>query len=283
MSGGAEPGRSRDKTEGVTLPATAREIAETLNVHMPQRAGTEVIDTPRYAAILVPGEGPYQNVVQRLRLRPEEVAPVVGEVRARFAAAGCHRVTWEVGTSATPGDLAERLAGLGMVPEPREPLVVGMVLSRPLPSSSTGVVARRVTTLDEFRIASAILHRGFGGDGEEDPAAVEAAYARHSAVRQFARYLAYLGDAPVAAADGLYVDAGVVLSGGVTLPEARGRGAYRALIAARWEEGVRRGTPALISQAGAMSRPILKRLGFEEVAEIRVLLDEIGGDAGRST
>jgi hypothetical protein len=264
----------------VTLPATAREIAESLNVHMPQRAGTEVIDTPRYAAILVPGEGEYQNVVQRLRLRPEEVEPVVGEVRARFVAAGSHRVTWEIGPSATPGDLVERLVGLGMVPEPREPLVVGMVLARPLPSSSTGVVVRRVIGLDEFRIASAILSRGFGGDGEEeDPAAVLAAYARHSAVRQFARYLAYLGDAPVAAADALFDDAGVVMNGGVTLPEARGRGAYRALIAARWEEGVRRGTPALITQAGAMSRPILKRLGFEEVAEIRVLLDEIGKTA----
>lgn len=258
---------------GVTLPDRAREIAETLNVYMPQRPGTEVIDTPRYAAIVAPGEGPYLNVVQRLRLRPEEVAPVVAELRGRFAAAGCPGVTWEVGASATPGDLVERLIGLGMVPEPREPLVTGMVLARPLPSPSTGVVARRVTTLDEFRIASAILHRAFGGEGDEDPAAVDAAFLRHTAAPHLARYLAWLGDAPVAAADALFVDAGVVMNGSATLPEARGRGAYRALIAARWEEGARRGTPVLITQAGAMSRPILVRLGFEEVVEIRVLLD----------
>ena len=65
----------------------------------------------------------------------------------------------------------------------------------------------------------------------------------------------------------------VVLNAGSTLPHARGRGAYRALVAARWADAVGRGTPALITQAGAMSRPILRRLGFRELAEIRVYLD----------
>ena len=61
----------------------------------------------------------------------------------------------------------------------------------------------------------------------------------------------------------------MTLFGGATLPEARGRGAYRALVAARWEDAVARGTPVLVTQAGAMSRPILARLGFREVCEIR--------------
>jgi hypothetical protein len=30
-----------------------------------------------------------------------------------------------------------------------------------------------------------------------------------------------------------------------------------------------------VTQAGAMSRPILQRLGFREVCEIRILLDEL--------
>jgi len=38
---------------------------------------------------------------------------------------------------------------------------------------------------------------------------------------------------------------------------ARGRGAYRALVAARWADAVERGTPALVTQAGAMSKPML--------------------------
>ena len=48
---------------------------------------------------------------------------------------------------------------------------------------------------------------------------------------------------------------GAALFGGSTLPEARGRGAYRALVAARWDDAVARGTPVLVTQAGPMSRP----------------------------
>jgi len=36
-----------------------------------------------------------------------------------------------------------------------------------------------------------------------------------------------------------------------------------------------RGTPVLVVQAGAMSRPILERLGFEEVARLRALRDPL--------
>ena len=50
--------------------------------------------------------------------------------------------------------------------------------------------------------------------------------------------------------------------------------ASSALVAARYAEAVRRGTPTLVIQAGAMSRPILEGLGFEVVAELQVLVDE---------
>jgi len=42
-------------------------------------------------------------------------------------------------------------------------------------------------------------------------------------------------------------------------------------VRARWDEAVRRGTPALAVGAGAMSRPILERLGFVQVLEFRRL------------
>jgi hypothetical protein len=60
------------------------------------------------------------------------------------------------------------------------------------------------------------------------------------------------------------------------LPEARGHGCYRALVRARWDDGVARGTPALVVQAGAMSQPILEGLGFEPVATMHVLVDRFG-------
>jgi hypothetical protein len=67
-----------------------------------------------------------------------------------------------------------------------------------------------------------------------------------------------------------------LLYGGATLPSARGRGAYRALIRARWDEAVALGTPALITQGGSMSGPILERLRFERVGEVHMLLDDFG-------
>ena len=54
---------------------------------------------------------------------------------------------------------------------------------------------------------------------------------------------------------------GLLLYGGATKVNARGRGAYRALIRARWDDAVALGTPALITQGGSMSRPIVFPLG----------------------
>jgi GNAT superfamily N-acetyltransferase len=65
----------------------------------------------------------------------------------------------------------------------------------------------------------------------------------------------------------------VLLGGGAVLPQYRGRGVYRALVASRWEAAVEMGKPALTVHAGAMSRPILERCGFEEVCRVEVLAD----------
>jgi predicted N-acetyltransferase YhbS len=70
-----------------------------------------------------------------------------------------------------------------------------------------------------------------------------------------------------------YNAAGLYLGGGNVLPSARGRGVYRALVRARWDAAVARGTPVLVTNAGQMSRPILERLGFRTVCEIQALID----------
>ena len=89
-------------------------------------------------------------------------------------------------------------------------------------------------------------------------------------------HAAWLDGELVAAGTSAPTEHGLLLYGGATAPHARGRGAYRALLHARWQEAVGNGTPALITQGGSMSRPILERLGFERVGEIHMLLDEFG-------
>jgi GNAT superfamily N-acetyltransferase len=72
----------------------------------------------------------------------------------------------------------------------------------------------------------------------------------------------------------VYLDGCVGLIGGSTLPEARGRGVYRALVRARWEDAVARDLPALVTQAvNSTSKPILEHLGFVPLFPIPILRD----------
>jgi len=246
-------------------------VAEDLNLSCPLRPGQDRIVTPRYALALGATPDPYQDVVQRLRLLGQDVGEVVAEVRGIFASRGRTTVTWEVGGSATPATLAQQLEALGIVPDPREPLATGMGLFQPLDCSKREVVVREVVTLEDFRVSMSIYAAAFGAPSTDD---ADESFASHSSVPAFRRYLAFVGGDAVAAADAVFLPSCVVMCGGGTLEHARGRGAYRALVAARWEEGRRRGTPVLVTQAGSMSRPILARLGFEAIAQVRIFLDQ---------
>jgi len=87
-------------------------------------------------------------------------------------------------------------------------------------------------------------------------------------------FLAMLDGRPAATGMVIPSERGVFLIAGATAAWARGRGLYRALVRARWDYAVARGTPALVTHADpATSYPILKRLGFTEVCTIRRLED----------
>ena len=90
------------------------------------------------------------------------------------------------------------------------------------------------------------------------------------------QYVARIGEEIVGTATAVFGAAGINLFGGAVLPRARGRGVYRALTLARWEEAVERGTPALTVQAGRMSLPILARLGFSSRTQIAAWAIEKG-------
>lgn len=61
----------------------------------------------------------------------------------------------------------------------------------------------------------------------------------------------------------------VALLGGATLPDWRGRGLYRATLAARAREAVARGFRLLHVDASPVSDPILRRCGFHEITTSR--------------
>ena len=252
-----------------------RELAENPNVHQPLSAGRELVTDPdgRFAIYLSTGTGPHNATVQRVRLEPDQVVAAVEEIRALLRARGRGGAEWELGESCTPPDLVERLAALGILPDEHDPVAIGMVL----PAGTeivvpAGTSARAVVSVDELVTARRIQHEAFGGSAEEVSfAQAEADFATEG--RDGSTFLAFVDGEPVAAAYASYTPFGILLFGGATLPAARGRGAYRALVAARARDAAVHGMLAVVPGAGQMSRPILERLGFTPVARIDRLLD----------
>jgi ribosomal protein S18 acetylase RimI-like enzyme len=243
------------------------ELAENANTYTPLGPSEERIANDRYVLWMGRGDEPGWNVAQRFRLSAEEVEAVRAEIHEALRARGRTACSWEVGSHATPPDLVDRLLALGLVPDEPDDYAVGMVLTEaPADPSPDGLEVRRADTPEERLASARIAAIAFGGPEPTSPPA-------ENPDPNNVVYLAYADGVPIARASASFGEHGVTLFGGSTLPEARGRGAYRALVAARWEDAVARGTPLLVTQAGKMSRPILARLGFREVCEIRILLD----------
>jgi GNAT superfamily N-acetyltransferase len=245
------------------------ELAENANTYTPLGPKDERIVNDRYVLWMGREDAPGWNVAQRFRLQPGDVEKVRGEIHEVLLAKGRTACTWEIGSHATPGDLVERLLALGLVDDEPTPLAVGMVLTEPPAHAAPEIEVRTVQTAAERLAAARIAAIAFGG-----PIPIEAPPA--DADPDNVVYVAYVDGEPVARASAAFSEHGASLFGGSTLPEARGKGAYRALVAARWKDAVARGTPVLITQASPMSRPILRQLGFREVCEIRILLDRFG-------
>jgi GNAT superfamily N-acetyltransferase len=111
-------------------------------------------------------------------------------------------------------------------------------------------------------------------------AELEARFAEYQTpANPFRRWNARLEGRVVGTAGAVLGDAGANLFGGGVLADARGRGVYRALVNARWNLAVQRGTPALTVQAGRMSRPVLERLGFEFIDAMQMYVDDFGKSA----
>jgi GNAT superfamily N-acetyltransferase len=140
-------------------------------------------------------------------------------------------------------ELRERLVAAGLEPDDEETVLVAETRSIPPPPED---VELRIVTEEFVELAA----RVFGSRFELPEKAV----------------------AVVAVVEGEAVSGGRVdfedgvefagLFGGITLPEFRGRGLYRATVAKRAELARERGYRWLYSDALPTSRPILERLGF---------------------
>jgi len=249
-----------------------REIAEYPHSFAPLAPRDIRIETSRYTLWM--GSGSNWSTVQGQHLAPDEIDGAVAEVRAHLRERGRDTTQWEVGVEAEPADLVDQLLSRGLVRD-KDPVAAALVLTSEPPEAEPGLVARRIETFEEYAAANAVQWEAFEPP-EEDVAEVRALLEQRWRESPNMMHGVWLDGEMVAAGTAAPTDFGILLFGGATLPRARGRGAYRALLRARWDEAVANGTPALFTQGGSMSAPILQRVGFRKVGEIQLLLDEFG-------
>lgn len=222
---------------------------------------------------------PTVSFVEDVRLGDRAVADVVEQVRALLRERGRSQAAWVV--SDQDPDLRTALTAHGLEPytdPPLGPTSTAMALLQP-PAGGAGdaVVVREAASLEDFEAAGHLAADVFGM-ADADRAGMLATMVQRHALHLEGRaplrsYLAFVDGVLVGEAQSRETRFGTNLAGSCVHPSARGRGVYRALVAARWEQAVERGVPVLTVQAGDMSRPVLQKLGFEVVDEMVLLRD----------
>ncbi|MFI4976434.1 MAG: GNAT family N-acetyltransferase [Caulobacterales bacterium] len=196
-----------------------------------------------------------------------EAAAVVARESAYFRSREGD-VEWKVFGHDRPPGLEQRLAEAGWNPEEPETFLVFDVEARDLSiDPPTGVEVRRVTDAAGVADLIAANELAFGQREGWRQAALEARLGDPTV----ALYVAYSDGAPISSGR-LEMSPGRAfagLYGGGTAPRHRGRGVYRALVAARAAEAKRRGFRFLTVDARETSRPIIERLGFQPLTGIR--------------
>ena len=242
--------------------------------------------TPRYQVTLQPDFPiPGPNSVSWIRCRPDEADEVIREARATIAPRHLP-VMWTLDPETEPPDFADHLAAHGIHPDPQGSEFAVMVLPIDATLEAPPVdgleIRDALADLPTFTSAVAAGAEAFG----QVPSPLQARGAKEEMAMLERRrlnmlaagnrhWLLALVDSEPAGAGGLalFPPGGATVNGGAVRPKFRGRGIYRALVAARLEIARRAGVAGLAVWGGDMSGPILAGLGFETVGWRRFYLD----------
>ena len=252
-----------------------RLIAEDAQAYLPSRPSTIRLDADDVALRHHPhSPQAFFGSATRPRFSEAAVDQRVADVRAWFRGVGRERFMWMVGESATPSALVERLIELGASPSD-DPDGDAMILDGVPPAGPPGIEVRRVASFADYEAAMRIIFQDATAEAwSETAAGLEAAWSEARDDDQIYMFLAIDDGQAIAFGQLVWLTNGLPYLGGAgTLEAARGRGAFRALVRARWDDAVARGQPILLVQAGRMSSPILSGLGFQTVGTVQTLVD----------
>jgi hypothetical protein len=223
---------------------------------------------------------PIAKVVELANLDPGEVESAVATARAVVGERGSSLLVWWIAPEHAA--IGEQLERLGLVNEdtPGFELIENAMALTDSPAGDPvdDVLVTEVASFEDFRASNNVTATAFEMTQamcDEFDATLPQQYEEYATPANSAhQFNASIDGVVVGTAATVCGPAGLNLFGGSVLSEARGRGVYRALTQARWNFAVELGTPALTIQAGRMSRPIVERLGFTLVGEVRVYVDD---------
>jgi GNAT superfamily N-acetyltransferase len=228
----------------------------------------EVIERPGWLQLVTPTlrQGGL-NGVSLSRLADDEADRVIDETIARYRALGL-RFRWVVCPDATPADLAERLERRGLA----------RASTRAMARPTEGFEAHddpglSVVEVDEPMLPAfdRVMGEGWGIDPAPLAAYHRVVFAREP--RPVRLYLGLVEGRPAATAATFLFERSAYLMGAVVLPSFRGRGLYRALVAARLQDAAARGLGLATTQAKEeTSAPRLERMGFQTVCRLSIFL-----------
>ncbi len=254
------------------MQSTLIELAEEPGLWIPQDPTSDTILGDGYVVVTW-GK---RATVERIRLAADTV-PAALETTRRLP--GLERITWWVGEHSTPSGLADQLLATGLKPDEDAPELTSLTIAS-RPAGEPAVEVRRVTTLEEYLRAVELDWEVWDlpADVREIRRAKAAEHWRMIvADGRVSHYVAFVDGEAAGFGRVVFTPFAGILIGGATLPAARGRGVYTSLVHARWNEAVERGTPRITVSAGAMSAPILERLGFTPVGKVQLLVDRLDG------
>lgn len=206
----------------------------------------------------------YLNTVLRVRAPSERLAGLIAEVRRAHAGVGSR---WMLANKSRLPGLAEALSAAGYQVE-HEHFAYFIDVHRYEPRPSPGLVARRVETLDDLKACQDVSARAFLRPKHHD--AASDAQELKICTAPGARVLRYVvrdeGTGEPLASGGMNVYPslrfGFLWAGG-TIPEARRRGAYAALLAVRARDARALGLDRVGLYARVdSSAPIVEAHGF---------------------
>lgn len=224
--------------------------------------GARVIDRPELLAIGIDREVGYLNCVYRTRASASALPGLVDEV---IALHGAQTSRWSVVDTVDTAPIVQALERGGYQRDNVHDARIAAVdefVPRPAPDVEVRRIEDEQTLRDGWQVMDGAFERTTPHTDDDVQIELEACARPDSRIH---RFVAYLDGEPVGSAGlNVFPDLGIgLLWGGGTVPHARGRGVYSALVAQR----VARAKAAGIGHVGlyartATSSPIVERQGF---------------------